>query len=92
MEFLPDFLPRELIEGFIVTYGYWAVFLVVGLESAGLPLPGEITLVSAALLAAATHQLDIGLILKVQEGTVKSRIFRARESVKTCLRRALGAP
>jgi RNA polymerase sigma-70 factor (ECF subfamily) len=36
--------------------------------------------------------LDIGLILKVQEGTVKSRIFRARESVKTCLRRALGAP
>jgi len=63
LEFLPDFLPRELIEGFIATYGYWAVFLVVGLESAGLPLPGEITLVSAALLAAATHQLDIGLIL-----------------------------
>ena len=63
MELLPDFLPRALIEGFIATYGYWAVFLVVGLESAGLPLPGEITLVSAALLAAATHQLDIGLIL-----------------------------
>ena len=63
MEFLPDFLPRELIQGFIVHYGYWAVFLVVGLESAGLPLPGEITLISAALLAAATHQMDITLIL-----------------------------
>lgn len=63
MEFLPDFLPRELIQGFIVHYGYWAVFLVVGLESAGLPLPGEITLISAALLAAATHQMDIALIL-----------------------------
>lgn len=63
MDFLPDFLPRELIGRIIADYGYWAVFLVVGLESSGLPLPGEITLISAALLAAATHQLDIGLVL-----------------------------
>lgn len=63
LELLPDFLPRELIEGFIADYGYWAVFIIIGLESSGLPLPGEITLVTAALLAAATHQLDINLIL-----------------------------
>jgi len=63
LDFLPDFLPRELIGRIIADYGYWAVFLVVGLESSGLPLPGEITLISAALLAAATHQLDIGLVL-----------------------------
>lgn len=63
LELLPDFLPRDLIEGFITSYGYWAVFLIVGLESAGLPLPGEIALISAALLAATTHQMEIGLIL-----------------------------
>lgn len=63
MDFLPDFLPRELIGRIIADYGYWAVFLVVGLESSGLPLPGEITLITAALLAAATHQLDIALVL-----------------------------
>jgi len=52
-----------LIARIIADYGYWAVFLVVGLESSGLPLPGEITLITAALLAAATHQLDISLVL-----------------------------
>ncbi len=33
---------------------------------------------------------EIGRILKVREGTVKSRLFRAREMVKTCLKRAAG--
>jgi RNA polymerase sigma-70 factor (ECF subfamily) len=34
---------------------------------------------------------EIGTILKTREGTVKSRLFRAREDVKDCLKRALGA-
>jgi DNA-directed RNA polymerase specialized sigma24 family protein len=31
-------------------------------------------------------------MLKVREGTVKSRLFRAREGVKDCLQRAGEAP
>jgi RNA polymerase sigma-70 factor (ECF subfamily) len=35
---------------------------------------------------------EIGALLKVREGTVKSRLFRAREGIKDCLKRHLGAP
>ncbi len=44
-------------------YGYWVVAVVVGLESMGLPLPGETTLVVAAILAARTHEASITLIV-----------------------------
>jgi membrane protein DedA with SNARE-associated domain len=40
------------------TYGYWAVFLAVGLESLGVPIPGETTLIAAALYAGSTHRLN----------------------------------
>jgi len=43
----------------VQTYGYWAVFLAVGLESLGVPLPGETTLIAAALFAGATHRLSL---------------------------------
>jgi RNA polymerase sigma-70 factor (ECF subfamily) len=33
---------------------------------------------------------DISAILRVQTGTVKSRLFRARQAVKDCLKRAMG--
>jgi RNA polymerase sigma-70 factor, ECF subfamily len=33
---------------------------------------------------------EIGGMLKVREGTVKSRLFRARELVKECLKRVMG--
>jgi membrane protein DedA with SNARE-associated domain len=39
------------LEGDLATYGYFAVLAIVGLESAGIPLPGETILVTAALLA-----------------------------------------
>lgn len=43
----------------IAQYGYLAVFAVIGLESLGIPLPGETTLITAALYAGATHRLNI---------------------------------
>jgi membrane protein DedA with SNARE-associated domain len=46
--------PAELIK----TYGYWAVAIIVGLESIGIPLPGETMLIAAATYAGATHALD----------------------------------
>ena len=44
-------------------YGYLGVALAVGLESTGLPFPGETTLVAAALLAGKTHSLNIWVII-----------------------------
>lgn len=44
------------------SYGYFAVILLVGLESVGVPLPGEATLITAALYAGSTHHLNIGLV------------------------------
>lgn len=46
-------------------FGYGAVGLAVGLESVGLPFPGESSLVAAALYAGASHRLNIVLIVAV---------------------------
>jgi hypothetical protein len=35
------------ISHLIASYGYWAVFVLVGLESLGIPLPGETALIIA---------------------------------------------
>jgi membrane protein DedA with SNARE-associated domain len=43
----------------IAAHGYWVVATVVGLESMGIPLPGETTLVSAAIYAGTTHELNV---------------------------------
>ena len=40
-------------------YGYWAIFGVIMLESAGLPLPGETILILASLAAGTSHHLHI---------------------------------
>ena len=47
-------------------YGSWAyvaVIVVVGLESLGIPLPGETVLITAALAAGSTHRLNILLVV-----------------------------
>jgi membrane protein DedA with SNARE-associated domain len=43
----------------LVQFGPWAVFTLVALESAGIPLPGETILVTAAVLAGRTHEGSI---------------------------------
>lgn len=55
-------MSAEFISHFLSTYGYWAVFFIVAMESFGIPLPGELVLVSASLWAAATGG-DIVLII-----------------------------
>jgi membrane protein DedA with SNARE-associated domain len=49
----------------IDTYGYWAVFLFVGAESLGIPLPGETALIVAGAYAGHTHRLSPWLIFAV---------------------------
>lgn len=39
------------LDAYLGTYGYLAVFVIVGLESMGIPMPGETVLVAAAILA-----------------------------------------
>lgn len=53
------------IHPLIARHGYAVVFLVILLEGAGSPLPGETALVLAAIYAGATGQLDIATILFV---------------------------
>ncbi|MGA1285416.1 MAG: VTT domain-containing protein [Prochlorothrix sp.] len=57
-----DFISLDNLEGLAREYGYWAVFLGVLLENAGLPLPGEsITLVGGFL--AGSGDLQVGGVL-----------------------------
>jgi membrane protein DedA with SNARE-associated domain len=53
------------ISNLIATYGYWAVFLLVGAESLGIPVPGETALVTAAIYAGNTHRLSPWIIFLV---------------------------
>jgi len=49
----------------IASFGYLAVFVMVGAESLGLPVPGETALVTAAIYAGHTQRLNPWLIFVV---------------------------
>jgi membrane protein DedA with SNARE-associated domain len=51
------------IPALLSAYGYGLVLAVVALESAGVPLPGETVLVSAAVYAGTTHDLKIAGVI-----------------------------
>ena len=51
------------IQPLVAQHGYWFVFLIVMLESAGIPLPGETVLVLASIYAGATGQLSLSLVI-----------------------------
>ena len=42
----------------VQSYGYYAVFTLIALESIGIPRPGETALSTAAVSAGTTHQLN----------------------------------
>jgi membrane protein DedA with SNARE-associated domain len=57
------FLSTHTIDSWLESYGYLVVFLLVMVESIGVPVPGETALVGAALYAGSTHKLSIWLII-----------------------------
>src|SRR5713101_9402630 len=50
------------VSGLVASYGYVVLFFLVGLESLGLPLPGETALVTAAAFAALGHLSIYGVV------------------------------
>jgi membrane protein DedA with SNARE-associated domain len=59
MDFIHNSL--QLIEQYMLAYGYWAVFFGVMLENAGLPVPGETILLVGGYFASA-HPDQFNLI------------------------------
>lgn len=59
------FLSTHTIDGWLESYGYLVVFLLVMAESIGLPVPGETALIGAALYAGSTHKLEIAWVIAV---------------------------
>jgi len=62
----------DAIRGFIADYGYWAIALALLCENAGLPVPGETTLLLASFLAYSEQKLHLGWIILV--GTLAASI------------------
>lgn len=56
---MQGFLDHDQIAALLDAYGYPAIFLIVALESAGLPLPGETLLIGGAIYARVTGALSI---------------------------------
>jgi len=59
-----------VIQHLLETYGYVAVLVLVGLESLGVPLPGETALLTASAYAAAGHLSIAGVIAAAAVGAV----------------------
>jgi membrane protein DedA with SNARE-associated domain len=56
-------LPIMSLPDLISHYGYLALFLIVMVESAGIPFPGETALVTASVYAGTTHKLSIEWVI-----------------------------
>jgi membrane protein DedA with SNARE-associated domain len=61
----------QTIDTWLESYGYLVVFLLVMIESIGVPVPGETALVAAALYAGSTHKLNIwGVVAAAAAGAI----------------------
>ncbi|HEY1595041.1 MAG TPA: DedA family protein [Thermoleophilaceae bacterium] len=63
MTSLAALIDHGQLEQWLTDYGVLAVFVVVGVESIGVPVPGEAMLIAAALYAGSTHNLSIVAIV-----------------------------
>jgi membrane protein DedA with SNARE-associated domain len=57
------FLDHAQIAHLLAAYGYLVVALAVGVEGMGIPLPGEATLITAAIVAGTTQELHIAPVI-----------------------------
>lgn len=57
------FLSQGDVPHLLHSYGYWAVATIIALESMAIPLPGEATLIAAAVIAGTSHELDIAFVI-----------------------------
>jgi len=55
----------HFVRTFVAEYGYWAVALALLCENAGIPVPGETTLLLASFLSYSEHKLHLGWIIIV---------------------------
>jgi membrane-associated protein len=55
----------ELLRGFLLHYGYWAVAIALLLDNTGLPVPGETILLLGSFLAFSQRQLQLPWIIVV---------------------------
>jgi membrane protein DedA with SNARE-associated domain len=62
-------VPEWLVDLF-ARYGYWAVFVGVFLENAGLPVPGETALLAGAAIAQSGRLSLVWVILTATSGAV----------------------
>src|SRR3954470_16788437 len=59
------------LDDLLTNFGYLAVFALIGIESLGIPAPGETMLVTAAVYAGATGNLVIeGVIAAAIAGAI----------------------
>ncbi len=61
-------LDQAQIIHLVSNYGYWVIFTIISLESAGIPLPGETMLVGAAIYAGQGGGLAIEHIILAAAG------------------------
>ena len=62
---------EEFLKRLISEYGYWAIGLIIGIESMGIPLPGEAALLLASMYAGTQHHLNIwGVIASAAAGAI----------------------
>src|SRR5919204_4053360 len=54
---------EHFLKHLIHQYGHWTIGVIVGLESMGMPLPGETVLLLGALYAGTHHDLNIWAVI-----------------------------
>lgn len=61
----------DALDALLASYGYAIVAAFVGIESLGVPFPGETMLVAAAVYAGQTHRIGlIGIIIAAAAGAI----------------------